>query len=247
MMSVMRTIKTLGPIDARNVQRDSLLLWMAVMPFFFVFLFRFIVPWAAEGLLAQFNFDLQPFYILLMSYAFIVGIPMLYGLVIGFLLLDERDDGTLTALQVTPLPLNNYLAYRVTLPLIFSVGLTVITFPLAQLITFPTAYLFLVALLSAPLAPIFALFLATFATNKVQGFALMKGSGIVLVLPLVAYFIESPWQIIFGLIPTYWPAKLYWVLDAGEPGAWFYALGSVIYQVALLIILLRRFNRIMRR
>jgi fluoroquinolone transport system permease protein len=28
--------------------------------------------------------------------------PMLAGIVVGFLLLDQRDDQTLTALQVTP-------------------------------------------------------------------------------------------------------------------------------------------------
>ena len=39
--SSVRILKALGPIDLRNVRRDSLLLWMAVMPFVFVLLFRF--------------------------------------------------------------------------------------------------------------------------------------------------------------------------------------------------------------
>jgi len=241
-MSILRTLRALGPIDTRNVRRDSLLAWMAAMPFFFIFIFRFGVPWARDSLLAQFSFDIAPFYILLMSYAFVVGMPLLFGVVIGFLLLDERDDGTLIALQVTPMSLNSYLVYRVTLPMILSVVLTMVTFPLAKLVTFPTGYLLLVTLLSAPLAPIFALFLASFAANKVQGFAIMKASGTVQVLPMVAYFIQSNWHLAFGIIPTYWPAKLYWVLDAGEPGAWFYFLGGVVFQAALLVLLLRRFN-----
>ena len=246
-MNMIRALRALGPIDTRNVRRDSLLVWMAVMPFFFVLLFRFAVPWVRDGLLEQFGFDLAPFYVLIMSYAFVVGTPLLFGMVIGFLLLDERDDGTLTALQVTPMSLNSYLAYRVTLPMILSVVLTMLTFPLANLVTFPLGSLFLVALLSAPLAPIFALFLASFAANKVQGFALMKGSGTVQVLPLVAYFIQSNWHLAFGFIPTYWPAKMYWVLDAGEAGAWFYFLGGVVFQGMLLLLLLRRFNTVIHQ
>lgn len=42
---------------------------------------------------------------------------MVFGVVTGFLLLDERDDRTLTALQVTPLPLRAYIFYRVTVPI----------------------------------------------------------------------------------------------------------------------------------
>ena len=85
------------------------------------------------------------------------------------------------------------------------------------------------------------------ANNKVQGFAVMKGIGSFLVLPLVAYFVQSKWQLVFGLIPTYWPVKLYWVLDAGEPRAWIYLLVGVIYQLILLAVLLRRFNMIMHQ
>lgn len=240
-------LKSLGPIDARNVRRDSLLLWMALMPFAFVLIFRFLVPWARDGLLAQFGFDLAPFYILIMSYAFIIGTPLLFGVVIGFLLLDERDDQTLTALQVTPLGLTSYLAYRIALPVLISLLLTIVTFPLARLVTFPIGHLFLVALLAAPLAPTFALFMAAFAQNKVQGLAIMKASGTFLVLPLLGYFVRSNWQWAFGLIPTYWPAKVYWILDAGEPGAWICFLAGVVFQVALLLILLGRFKRVIHQ
>ena len=33
-MNLVRVLKALGPIDARNVRRDSMLAWMAIMPFF---------------------------------------------------------------------------------------------------------------------------------------------------------------------------------------------------------------------
>ena len=40
------------------------------------------------------------------------------GTVVGFLLLDQRDDQTMTALLVTPLSLGDYLRYRMTLPML---------------------------------------------------------------------------------------------------------------------------------
>lgn len=95
------------------------------------------------------------------------------------------------------------------------------------------------------LGPIYALLLAAFATNKVQGFALTKALGVLLVPPVLAYFVPAPWQWLFGLDPLYWPAKLLWLLHAGQASYWLYLFIGLLYQFLLLIILLRRFNRAM--
>jgi fluoroquinolone transport system permease protein len=63
----------------------------------------------------QYGFDLSVYYPLIMSFI-AVAMPMIYGALIGFLVLDQRDDNTITALQVTPLTLVGYLGYRVALP-----------------------------------------------------------------------------------------------------------------------------------
>ena len=63
-------------------------------------------------MMAEYAFDLRPYYDAFMGYFLVSLAPMMFGIVIGFLLLDECDDNTLMALQVTPLSLNNYLLYR---------------------------------------------------------------------------------------------------------------------------------------
>lgn len=246
-MSFLNTFRALGPIDARNIRRDSLLRWFAAIPFLFALMFRLLVPWLRDLIFNQFGWDLAPYYVLIMSYGFVLGIPIIFGVVIGFLLLDERDDGTLTALQVTPLSLRDYLGYRVTIPIILSIVLTVVTFPLAGLAQLPWPDLLLVATAAAPLAPIFALVLAALAENKVQGFAIMKGLGVFMILPIIAYFVSEPWQWLFGLIPTYWPTKLYWMLDANAPNVWLVFGIGMAYALVVLAVLMRRFSTVMHR
>ncbi|HSJ59370.1 MAG TPA: hypothetical protein VLC95_19450 [Anaerolineae bacterium] len=244
-MNAIQILKSLGPIDARNVRRDPLLKWMAAVPLVVALAMRWVLPVIFRQLSAFLDVDLSPYTGPLVSYLLVTLTPSLVGLVIGFLLLDERDDRTLTALQVTPLTLNGYLAYRLLLPGLLSIAVTVVVFPLAGLHDLAFLELCLVALSAAPLAPLFALFLAAFAANKVQGFALQKGMGIVLLPPMIAYFLPMPWQLAAGLVPTFWPAKVYWVLEAGEPAAWAYALAGLLVQSALLALLVRRFNRVM--
>ncbi len=245
-MKAIDALKALGPIDAKSVHRDPLLRWMIFYPILLTLVVRWGVPALAVWLKHRFLFDLVQYYPLLMSFVLLL-VPLLFGVVIGFLLLDQRDDDTLTALQVTPLTLNGYLAYRLTVPILLSVVMTMIVFPITGLAKIGYIPLLIASVATAPLAPIFALFYASFARNKVQGFALMKNSGVLIYPPLFAYFVSSGWQWSFGIFPTYWPAKLFWVLEAGDTGAWFYLLTGLVFQFCVISALLHRFNRVMHQ
>jgi fluoroquinolone transport system permease protein len=244
-MRAIRAVRALGPIDAKSVARDPLLRWLVVYPVLLALLLRWGVPALAGRLEARYDFDLSGYYVLLMSFL-VELLPILTGMVIGFLLLDGRDDRTLTALQVTPLTLNGYLAYRLMMPMLVSVVMTLVVFPLAGLVRVSLGPLVLMALGSAPLAPLFALLLGAFAGNKVEGFALSKASGVLFIPSVLAYFVDPPWQWAFGLIPTYWPAKAFWVQQAGGLGFVGFLLVGVAYQAFLLVPLLRSFNRVMQ-
>jgi fluoroquinolone transport system permease protein len=137
--------------------------------------------------------------------------------------------------------------YRLAMPVLLSVVMTLLSFPLAALVDVSFISLLVIALVTAPQAPLFALFLAAFAHNKVQGFALMKAAGVLLLPPIVAHFVPFPWHLAFGLAPTYWPARLFWVAQAGDPGYWVYVVVGLAYQLMLLFLLLRRFDRVVHQ
>ncbi len=246
-MYALKIIKALGPIDAKSVSRDSLLRWMAIVPLGLALAARWLLPTLISRVGEKAGFDLLPYYPSFMSYALLLLAPSLCGMVIGFILLDQRDDRTLTALQVTPMSLNSYLVYRLAAPMVLSVAMTLVVFPVAglMLISFPA--LIIAAVAAAPTAPIIALALGSFASNKVQGFALTKVSGILMIAPMIAYFVHSGWQLMFGLVPTYWPVKLFWTLEAGRSNGWIYLVAGLAYQGALTGLLVRRFNRVMTR
>lgn len=240
----MAALRALTVADVRNVQRDSLLRFLIFYPWILGLLMRFLIPWITASVAGW--FDLTPYYPLLVGFFGILITPQLAGFVVGFLLLDERDDHTLTALQVTPLSMNRYLAYRLSAPVIISVASTFIVVPLMNLIDVPIPMLLPLALVAALGAPIFALLLATVADNKVQGFAVMKGLGIFFLAPFAAWFIPTPWQWLIGIFPTYWPVKAFWVMLDGGNWWLFVALGLVV-SLLWLVPLLRRFNKVVYR
>jgi len=239
-------IRALGPIDLRTVGRDSMLRWLVVVPLIWGLLVRWGVPELTRWLLPRYGFDLTPYYPLLVSFL-VLMVPTLLGAVVGFLLLDHRDDRTLTALQVTPLTLEGYLVYRTAAPMALSVVMTMVVVPLAGLVPIGVGATFLAAVQAAPAAPLYALFVGAFASNKVQGFALLKGAGVLSWPPVLAYFVSAPWQLAFGLDPLYWPVKLFWMLEAGDPLTWLYYLVGLAYQSALVWLLLQRYRQVIHR
>lgn len=243
-MSLTKMVRSFGLGDLLNVIRDPLLKWMILMPFLIALLFRFLVPaltdWAAPML------DITPFYPMIMS-VIVVFVPAMYGVCIGFLILDERDDGMISALKVTPVSITSYLAYRALAPMAISFVSTLVAFPLAGLTGIDVTTLVIVAFISSLEAPFFAMVFAAFAENKVQGFAIQKLMGAVLMIPLLAYLIDPAWEFVFYLIPTFWPVKAFWVGAAGGANFWLYIVGGVAYHLILLAVLLRIFNRKIHR
>ena len=239
----MTILRAFGLNDLRNIKREALLLYMMIIPPLMVAVLRLVLPWATAVLSARFGFDLANYYPMILSFFFVLQIPLLFGVLVGLLVLDERDDGTLTALRVTPISLMGYALYRGGAAVFLSFAYVLITLRFSGFA--PSSLLpaiVVVAFLSGLLSAVFATILATFAANKVEGMAVTKGLATLMVGPLAAYFIHSDWQLLFGLLPTYWPAKAFWV--ASEGGTfWPYAVVGLAYILLLLVVFSRRFRR----
>ena len=239
----MNFFAALGLNDLKSIRREPLLLYMLVIPPVMVLVLRLVLPRATTYLSENLGFDLLPYYPMLLSFFFVLQIPLLFGVLVGLLVLDERDDNTLTALRVTPISMRGYALYRGTGAVLLSFVYVLLALLLSGFVSPSLAFAVVaVALLAGLMAAVFALTVATFASNKVEGLALTKGLSVFMLGPLAAYFVPTDWQLFFGLLPTYWPAKTFWV--AGEGGnIWPYALAGLIYSVLLLPSLLRRFRR----
>lgn len=240
----MQSIRTLTMTDLRNLNRDSLLRLMVIYPWLLALVLRWVIPFAVEGFVDQ--FDLRPYYGLLTSFFSILLMPQIFGCVIGLMLLDERDEGTLTVLRVTPLTLERYLVYKLAVPVLVAMVAVYIFVPVVGLVQLPYGPLLPIALVAALEGPLIALLLASLATNKVQGVAVMKGMSLLSIAPVIAYFTPQPWEWLWGVFPTYWPVRAFWALLAGEAW-WPYVVIGLVVHLLYLALLWRRFERALSR
>jgi len=243
-MSRTTAFRVLAGIDSLQVRRDPLLRWILAVPLALALAMRLGLPAAVQRLQSAVGIPLELWYAPVMGVALLLLVPQLVGMVVGFLLLEQREDRTLWALRVTPVPLRVYIAYRLTAPVLLSALATLVALPLAGFDSLSPAGLLLVTVAAAPLAGLFALALAAFAANRVQGIAFIKAAGAFGMVPLFALFVSEPVDVLFALVPTWWLARLYWSLTGAMPGpAWVFALGGTLYATALLMLLARRLDR----
>jgi fluoroquinolone transport system permease protein len=239
-MSRVRALRGLLLADARRIARDRFLLAAAVYFAAVAVAVRWVLPWAAASARARWGLDLEPYFPLIVSYVALVMGSVAVGIVGGFILLELREERSIVALRISPLPLGTYVhCFSVILALL---GATV-GFAQAAVIGLglPSwGALATIACMSGPGAPLVALYLATYPENKLEGFAHMKFVSIAGAVPLGAYFLPAPWQYFAGVFPPFWSAKAWWSAEAGDP-SWplWLALGTVS-GVALVWVLSKR-------
>lgn len=219
--------RALTAIDVRGASRDSLLRWMVIVPIVLALVVRCALPAISDQLATRLDFDLLPYYPLIMGFLLLMT-PQFVGLVLGFLLLDERDDGTALALRVTPRGPARLLVYRMLVPTAVSFVVTIAVFGVVGTLPFSLPAVLAGGFAASVFAPVYALLIATLAQNKVQGFAVAKVCGLLVVPPILAWFVDEPAQFLIGIVPTYWPVKAWWTLQAGDPAGFLYAAIGIL-------------------
>lgn len=211
--TTVRALMAFGRNDLRGTYRDRLLVMIVVAPVIWTTGVAVLTPRVTAMLFRRNGFDLIPYYPLILTAFVLLTSIIIAGALAAFLVLDEVDAGTLTALRVTPLPLLTFFGYRA-----------------ATVMVVTTVYVIATLSFSGLLAP--GLLPALVVIGLLAGM-LIAG------LPCLPWFIDSDWGLLFGVLPPFWPAKAFWVASAH--GVW-WPYVVVAYNAALAWPLFRRFT-----
>jgi len=182
--------------------RDPMMKFMLIYPIFFGFIGRYVVPAIAKS--SQFKVDSASDYILS---GLILITPMIYGALIGFSILDDRDDKVLTSIRVTPLSVHQFISFRLIIGLILSFLGCIFVLWFSNIGNLTAGQIIALSLLSALATPISGLAINALAHNKIEGFAVMKGTGTIIIIPIIALYFSDAKELFFSIIPGFWPAK----------------------------------------
>ncbi len=237
-MSVVGKFAAIYKTDWKMLRRDPILVYSVVMSLVLLGIVRVL----KERLSSQLYFG-PALFVLLM-------IPMIFGMVPGFMIVNEKEEKTIHALQVVPISSTAFLAYRLLWSSIITVVLTLVA-PRILDISLSSKVLGMLILLFVLEAIIFALLVIDFSETRMQAMAVMKIVGWILLLPIVIKFVvvarnlSTDWSKFTALLPTYWIYKIYEEIQPGGNLMSNFQVGFAVHLVWLLVLVLLFRRRIL--
>lgn len=249
-MDIFTTIPKFFHNDKKLIFRDSFMIFMLLFTFVMAIAVRYLLPWIDSVLIEKsympsetISFALHDTYPMWASFISLYNGGLLAGMVSGFLILDEKDEGTITALIVTPVPLHYYTNYRFGLAAIFSFFTMILMVYIVGVEILPFWQLSLLCASASLVSVMVSLFLSLAAQNKIQGFAMGKFTSIAGWVIMGGWFLPENWQWILAVFPPFLIHKAYWLALDGN-GLWWLALAlGTLLQLLAIYWMSRKFNQ----
>jgi hypothetical protein len=175
------------------------LLIIAIFKLLIVFLFPFIAT--------KFNFDLSLYYQYLMA-GILILISGMLGIVIGFMMLDDKDGNIAELMAVTPLGRSGYLVNRLSFSSILCFFYSIIAIYVLNVIDIPFYTILLLSILSGVYSIIIGLLIFSGADDKVKGLTFAKGLNMLGIFAFSDLFALNWFSILSLIFPTYWITRI---------------------------------------
>lgn len=228
-------IKTVIKAEFRNMLRDRMYLFFAIFPVILAAIGYFIVDFISKEAPGSPWANITAMFLILMT-------GYVYGAITAFTLLDDKDDNVLMSLKITPISVKYYVVVKLIVSYIFGIIATIaVIYGTGFISESSFGVIVLITLIGALQGPGVALIVNSFAQNKVEGFVIMKTTGLLLMLPVIAFFVSGWVQNLLGIAPGYWAARIIELeLVPSEEGSIILTfIGGVLYNMLFLWLLLK--------
>ncbi|MCO6042055.1 ABC transporter permease [Thermococcus alcaliphilus] len=231
-MSFVKKFGAIYKTDLKLLRRDPMLLYSVVMTLVILLIIRY------------FKDRIGPYYPLLALLG-LIFIPMIFGMIPGFMMADEKEDKTIQALQVIPISSEAFLAYRLTWA---SIVVAVFTFVAPYILDIEIPQKGILALMTLFLFEvwIYGLLITVFSESRMQALTVGKVLGWLLFLPpaikliVVWRNLSTDWSRFTAFLPTYWLYKVFEGIPLNDYSNFPIALAVHLAWLIPLVVLFRK-------
>ena len=222
----------------RQISKDSMLYAVLFAPVLAACMFRFGIPYAETLLCAYFGKPaILSNYYLLVDLFLAVLTPYMFCFASSMVMLTELDENMAAYMAVTPIGKRGYLTSRLVFPTVISFFVSILLMHFFSLTVWSVPILLITCLMTGLSSIAVSLLIVAYSHNRVEGMALAKLSGIILLGLPVPFFLFSGVQYLFSVLPSFWIAKL--CIDQNL----FFALPALLTCLLWIWVLYGRFEK----
>lgn len=233
----MKTLLQLTLADLRRIFRDKTLLVFLTTPLFLILFVRYFVPYitAIYPVISEYNGPIMMFAS--------AQTAIMFGFISAFIILDEKDENVLQVIRVLPVSSSYFILFRMIFATLFSFVGSLGMMLLAGIAYPGLLHAVLLSVQFALTAPFIALIVATYAKNKIEGMAFFKGVDLVLIVPVLSFFVSGWMKYLFGIVPVFWTFQAYNDVLLNQDFWFHFLIGSLCY-VMVIGFFVRQFRKL---
>lgn len=226
--------------DLKMIMRDPIMALLFFVPLMIGVLFKLMIHFLLPVVLEYITFSrpLEP-YLLSMT---LLMTPYMLGVVMGFMMLDDKDGHIIDLVMVTPYGRRGYLSNRILFISLFTFLYTLINYFILNLVDISMFSLLYISILLSVFAASIGLLFYKIAGDKIIGLTYAKLLNFVIIF-VFADFIKAEWFIYVAvLFPTFWVTRL--ITDPGVSSHYIAAgVASTVWLLAMTIVGMGRDQR----
>jgi fluoroquinolone transport system permease protein len=223
----------------RQIFHDSMLVMVCAASVVAALFFRFGVPGIESALCGLYHRPaILSDYYLLFDLLLALVTPYMLCFASAMMMLSENDENITGYLCVTPVGKKGYIVSRLIIPTAVSFLASVLIMLLCALTDWLFYELLLVCALASVVSAASSLLIVSFSHNRVEGMALGKMTGIVMLGLPVPFFLPSAYQYVFSPLPSFWIAK--YSIENSIIYLFFAVLALFVWSVLLYRIFIRK-------
>jgi fluoroquinolone transport system permease protein len=218
--------------DLKLLRRDPMLLYSVIMTLVLLLIVRYFK-------------DRVGVYYPLLALLVLVFIPMILGMIPGFMMADEKEEKTIQALKVIPISSEAFLAYRLTWASIITALMTAVAPYILDIEISQKGILALIALFLLEVW-IYGLLITVFSESGMQALTVSKVLAWLLFLPpaikliVVWRNLSTDWSRFTAFLPTYWLYKVFEGIPASDYSDFPIAVAVHVVWLLPLVVLFRK-------
>lgn len=200
--------------DFLSIIREPIIALITLAPLFMVLVFKALIVFLLPHII-----DFIPTHIDIKAYILVTLLlttPIMMGVVMGFMMLDDRDGRMIELYYVTPLGKSSYLTSRILFSSLLTLFYTGLNYAILGVYSLHLWEIVFVGVLCSFFAATIGLLFFSLASDKIKGLTYAKGLNI-LILFGFSELIDVNWfQYLSFIFPTYWISHvirgsfLYW-------------------------------------
>lgn len=193
--------------DFKKLIREPMMAFLFLVPFMLPLIFKLLIIYLVPFISSITSFNILSYNAYILSFILIIS-PGILGMVVGFMLLDDKDSKIVELMSITPVGRKGYVLLRLIYVFISTLIYTIYNYLIIDIYILSIGTLLYLTLLLSIYGCLIGILLFLFASDKVKGLTYAKALNMMLIFAF-ADLLDVKWILVLSsFFPTYWITKI---------------------------------------